>query len=188
MNASAPGKPTTRERLTRAALELFQMRGYHAVGVSEILARAGAPKGSLYHHFPGGKAALAEASIDWLSQEIAGHFQRAAQLDLSPAALIEGLFDGTADWVESRGYASGTLLAVMAQEVVPQDEALTECLRTAHETIIAALAEALSASGADPALAAPLLAMLDGSVAQARAARSTEPFTAAKTAALRLVA
>ncbi len=53
---------TSKERLIAAATEHFRKRGYHGVGLTEVLVSAGVPKGSLYHHFPGGKADLAIAS------------------------------------------------------------------------------------------------------------------------------
>jgi TetR/AcrR family transcriptional regulator, lmrAB and yxaGH operons repressor len=58
-------EPNTRDRLITAAATLFRRRGYHATGLAEILAEAGVPKGSLYHHFPDGKADLAKAAADW---------------------------------------------------------------------------------------------------------------------------
>lgn len=180
-------KRPTPERLTRAALELFQMRGYHAVGVAEILARAGCPKGSLYHHFPGGKAALAEAAIDWLTAEMVAHFEEAAAKKVPAAKQVGLLYAQTAEWVAGTGYASGALLAVMAQEVVPQEPELSEKLGDAYASAITAFAEALGAGGADPALAGPLLAMLDGALAQARAGQSPAPIQTARKAALRLV-
>ncbi len=64
-------EPTTREKLTLAAAELFRRQGYHATGVAEVLALAGVPKGSLYHHFPDGKADLARAAADWTADLIA---------------------------------------------------------------------------------------------------------------------
>ena len=62
-------KPTvpTRERLAREAALLFQRKGYHGTGTAEIVAAAGVPKGSLYHHFPNGKADLAVAAARWSS-------------------------------------------------------------------------------------------------------------------------
>ena len=48
-----------RERLLEEALLLFRRHGYHGVGVSDILTAAALPKGSLYHHFPGGKDQIA---------------------------------------------------------------------------------------------------------------------------------
>ncbi len=50
---------TTRDKLAWAAAKLFQEKGFHGVGLNEILASAGLPKGSLYHHFPNGKVDLA---------------------------------------------------------------------------------------------------------------------------------
>ena len=58
---------TTKDRLILAAAELFRSRGYHGVGLNEILEKANAPKGSLYHHFPDGKSDLALAAADWAS-------------------------------------------------------------------------------------------------------------------------
>ena len=55
----------TRARLVTEAALLFRHRGYHATGLAEILAATKLPKGSLYHHFPDGKAGLAMAAADW---------------------------------------------------------------------------------------------------------------------------
>lgn len=56
-------KPSSRTLLTRAALKLFRRHGYAGVGISEILAETGLPKGSLYHHFPQGKKQLAQEAV-----------------------------------------------------------------------------------------------------------------------------
>ncbi|MEM7631198.1 MAG: helix-turn-helix domain-containing protein [Pseudomonadota bacterium] len=60
----------TKDRLIRAAADLFRTRGYHGVGVADVLAAAHAPKGSLYHHFPDGKSDLALAAATWASDEM----------------------------------------------------------------------------------------------------------------------
>ncbi len=62
--------PTTRDRLITTAALLFRQKGYHATGLSEILAAAQVPKGSLYHHFPDGKSDLARAAADWTADQI----------------------------------------------------------------------------------------------------------------------
>ncbi len=61
---------STRIKLATEASYLFQQKGYHGVGLSEILSHAGVPKGSLYHHFPNGKADLALAAADVASTEV----------------------------------------------------------------------------------------------------------------------
>lgn len=58
----------TRTRLVISAAMLFRKKGYHGTGVAEILAKAKAPKGSLYHHFPNGKPDLAIAAADWATE------------------------------------------------------------------------------------------------------------------------
>jgi TetR/AcrR family transcriptional repressor of lmrAB and yxaGH operons len=59
--------PSTRDRLIRSAATIFRDKGYHGTGLAEILADAGVPKGSLYHHFPNGKSDLAIAAADLVS-------------------------------------------------------------------------------------------------------------------------
>src|SRR6478672_9345993 len=49
---------TTRERIVESSAELFRRQGYNATAIKQIVASAGAPFGSLYHFFPGGKAEL----------------------------------------------------------------------------------------------------------------------------------
>ncbi|MFM7333657.1 MAG: TetR/AcrR family transcriptional regulator [Tabrizicola sp.] len=63
-------EPSTRDRLIQSATRLFRQRGYEGAGLTEILTEAGVPKGSLYHHFPDGKADLACAAADWTASEI----------------------------------------------------------------------------------------------------------------------
>ncbi|MEL6618076.1 MAG: TetR/AcrR family transcriptional regulator [Pseudomonadota bacterium] len=60
----------TKDRLILSAATLFRTRGYHGVGLADLLAEAKAPKGSLYHHFPNGKSDLAMAAATWASDEM----------------------------------------------------------------------------------------------------------------------
>jgi AcrR family transcriptional regulator len=53
----------TRDRIVTATSELFRTRGYHGTSLKHVTAASGAPIGSVYHFFPGGKVALAEAVI-----------------------------------------------------------------------------------------------------------------------------
>ena len=52
-----PSQPT-RERILDTTAELFQRYGYTGTGLKQIVANANAPFGSIYHHFPDGKAQL----------------------------------------------------------------------------------------------------------------------------------
>src|SRR5262249_42685923 len=48
----------TRTRMIENTARLLQHRGYHGTSLSDILEQSGAPRGSLYFHFPGGKDQL----------------------------------------------------------------------------------------------------------------------------------
>src|SRR3954454_21218278 len=49
-----------RERMIESAVVLFRERGVHGTSFADVLEHSGAPRGSLYHWFPAGKAQLAE--------------------------------------------------------------------------------------------------------------------------------
>ena len=92
----------TKDRLIRAAADLFRTRGYHGVGLADVLANARAPKGSLYHHFPNGKSDLALAAATWASDEmlrlIAASFDSADTFEAGATTLcykLAKLFDIT---------------------------------------------------------------------------------------------
>src|SRR3954468_19818041 len=63
--------PATKDRLLDASGELFRRQGFAGTGIKQILAQAGAPFGSLYHHFPGGKDELAAETIKRAGEEYA---------------------------------------------------------------------------------------------------------------------
>ena len=54
-----PERPA-REAMLDSAITLFRERGVAATSLRDVVAHSGAPRGSIYHHFPGGKAQLAE--------------------------------------------------------------------------------------------------------------------------------
>ena len=57
-------------RWVDTAALLFRRQGYAATGVNQILAAAQVNAGSLYHHFPDGKQALAAAVVDTVGGDI----------------------------------------------------------------------------------------------------------------------
>lgn len=64
---------SAREKILTAAARLFQLKGYSATGLSEIIAESGSPKGSLYYYFPKGKLQLAIESVEYAGGIINGH-------------------------------------------------------------------------------------------------------------------
>jgi TetR/AcrR family transcriptional regulator, lmrAB and yxaGH operons repressor len=77
----------TRSRILQAAYRLLRKRGYHASGLTDILELAQAPKGSMYHHFPGGKEELGVAVVEIITNDLLAIFS--APLQNSTAMLLK---------------------------------------------------------------------------------------------------
>ena len=63
-------KTNTKDIFIDTASSLFANQGYHATGISEILKKSNAPKGSLYYYFPQGKEQLAQEALQKTAEKI----------------------------------------------------------------------------------------------------------------------
>ena len=66
----------SRARMVKSAATLIASRGVNATSFSDVLGDSGAPRGSIYHHFPDGKEQLAQSAIQWTSERVIA-YQRA---------------------------------------------------------------------------------------------------------------
>src|SRR6185295_14570927 len=57
-----------RARMVAGAVRLLATRGLEGTSFAEILALTDTPRGSVYHHFPGGKSELVHAGLDLASE------------------------------------------------------------------------------------------------------------------------
>lgn len=64
MKQLSPKAQVTREKILKAANDLFYLQGYNATGLDRIIAEAGVAKGNFYHHFKN-KEELATAVLEW---------------------------------------------------------------------------------------------------------------------------
>src|SRR5450755_2273464 len=76
----------SRERMVRSAAALISSRGVSATSFSEVVSDSGAPRGSIYHHFPDGKRQLAAEAIGWTSQRVLAHLRAGAET--TPEAVL----------------------------------------------------------------------------------------------------
>src|SRR2546423_11022756 len=81
----------SRASMVRSAASLIRTRGVNATSFSEVLADSGAPRGSIYYHFPKGKEQLAEDAIRWTSERVLAH-QRTCRAT-TPAGVLGCFID-----------------------------------------------------------------------------------------------
>ena len=72
--------------MIETAFELFRCRGYHDTAFSDVVEQSGAPRGSIYFHFPGGKRELARETIAMAGDEIEEMVDQAARQAHDPDA------------------------------------------------------------------------------------------------------
>jgi TetR/AcrR family transcriptional regulator, lmrAB and yxaGH operons repressor len=80
----------TRSRILQAAYRLLRKRGYHASGLTDILELAQAPKGSMYHHFPGGKEELGVAVVEIIIHDLLAIFSAPKQSSTAMVLKVAG--------------------------------------------------------------------------------------------------
>jgi AcrR family transcriptional regulator len=164
--------------MVRGATQLLRERGYTGTGFREVIERTGAPRGSIYHHFPGGKAQLAREAVDY-----AGEVARAA-IDNSlaagdPVGALRAFVElWRTDFVRSGGRAGCPIVAV-AVEAHDEAPELLEAADGAFERWQVAFAASLRRAGVPRARAARLAALVvagvEGAIVLSRAKRDPQP-------------
>jgi TetR/AcrR family transcriptional repressor of lmrAB and yxaGH operons len=166
-----------------AALELFGRRGYHATAFSDVVEASGAPRGSIYFHFPGGKEELARAVALAAEEEIIGLCDAAAAVADSPGAYVQALATVVGDRLETSGYERGCAVATMVLELAPHVEAVQEVFRDCFARWRDVMAGHLAGWGMKPEqahdAAVMIMSTLEGALLISRAMRSTDPLRAA---------
>jgi AcrR family transcriptional regulator len=177
-----PRRTDTRARMIHAAAELFRQRGYHATTFSDVVRDSGAPRGSTYFHFPGGKAELAREAIARAGDELEEMVDEAARHAEDPGSLVRALAQIFASRFERSGYQSGCPIATMVLDLAPRDEEFSAEFHGVFARWRAALVTRFEPLGIAPGRAAALadltISALEGALLLSRAARSTEPFKA----------
>ena len=178
-----PRRSDSRVRMIQAAVELFRRKGYHATAFSDVVRESGAPRGSIYFHFPGGKEELAEAAIAAGGDEIVEITERAAAGAADPGGLIRALADFGGERLRASGYRSGCAIATMVLELAPDNESLRAGFEKALSRWQLALRDALAPWGFDEdrasAWATLIMATLEGTLILSRAALSLDPLSQA---------
>jgi TetR/AcrR family transcriptional repressor of lmrAB and yxaGH operons len=182
----AAQRSDAKQRMVQAARQLIRERGYHATAISDVLERSGAPRGSVYFHFPGGKPQLAAEAADAHAHEQVQYIDRAAEQADSAEGLVEVYLDLAREGMVDSDYTRGCGIAPLVTEAAHREsEEVGGASRRGFSVIIDRLAFHFVEFGLDTAsarlLADALLAGVEGALVTARAQRSPAPFDALRT-------
>ena len=166
-----------RDRMIRSAAALFRRNGIEGTSFSDVLEHSKAPRGSIYHHFPQGKAQLAEETTRWAGDFIAAGLTAALDSD-DPGAAIARFGSFWLGVLRDSDYADGCPIMAAALEgdrmAGARDAAGAAFARWETE-----IAEAVERHGLPPerarSIAVLVIAATEGAIVLSRAQRSTEP-------------
>src|SRR5882724_10426272 len=102
-----------RARMVRSAGLLFASRGHSATGLRDVVAHSATPRGSIYHHFPDGKAELARATMRQAADVAAAPFEGGGD---DPVAALHTCLDGWRRALETSGFRAGSAIVAIAVE------------------------------------------------------------------------
>lgn len=168
-----------RDAIIGIAARLFRKQGYAATGLNQIVQDSGAPKGSLYHYFPAGKEAIGAAAVAWAADRVEQTLVELASKASGPGDLLRGYARLMAGWMSESSFSDGCPIATILLESAPKSEAIRQAGDAALTRWAVVLCEAL-ATAQVPApramrLAHTAIAMLEGSLIQARVQMRPEP-------------
>ncbi|TVS17775.1 MAG: TetR/AcrR family transcriptional regulator [Gammaproteobacteria bacterium] len=168
-----------RQPVIDASVTLFRRRGYAATGLNDIVEASGAPKGSLYHYFPGGKASIAVAAVEEAGRRVCETLRELAGGKGSAGTLIRAHAELLARWMASSGFKDGCPITTVLLELAPANRAVAEAGRKAYADRLAILRDRLVADGHSEDRAQRLASLctsaLQGALIESRVQRSGKP-------------
>ncbi|MDQ0113837.1 TetR/AcrR family transcriptional regulator [Paenibacillus harenae] len=170
---------SARERFIEATTRLIEMHGYHGTGLNQIIKEGGAPRGSLYHHFPNGKEELVSEAIDKLGQGVADQTRKILDSANSLSDGVYSIFLYLSKKFDDSDCVIAGSIASVALETSHISEKLRETCKRTYDSWRSAYEEMLLESGFSASRAAQIstfiTASIDGAIILCRINRSSEP-------------
>jgi AcrR family transcriptional regulator len=162
-----------------SAVHLLRRHGYNGTGFREVVAHSGAPRGSIYHHFPGGKAQMGAEAVTAAAKYIDGLMGRGRP----GGDFVQG-FERFWGWwtgeVEADGFQAGCPVLAVAAESHPEAPELAAATGAAFSRWRSTLQGALRNAGVNDdeeaeRLADLIVAAFEGATVMSRASGDRGP-------------
>lgn len=168
-----------REKILITMARLIEKQGYHATGLNEIIGESGAPKGSLYYYFPGGKEQIGAEAILESGRIIAGRLRGLLQGDLKPSEAIYNFLMLMAKNIEEMGFSMGSPLTTASVETAMTSEMINQACQEAFELILSVFREKFLEAGFSVTEASELslyvTTVVEGGILMSRTYHRAEP-------------
>ena len=157
--------------MIRGAADLLARRGLGGTSFREVLQRTSAPRGSVYHHFPGGKHELVAAAVNHIGDSLTAIID--AQVGRAAEDVVATVAAAMRHPLASSDFAAGCAVAAVTVDAASEFPGLTGVAGGVFRAWQDHLATALHAGGvARPradTLAVTVIAALEGAIILSRA-------------------
>jgi AcrR family transcriptional regulator len=172
----------SRERMIHAAETLLRESGLSGAGIKQLVARSGAPVGSVYHFFPGGKMQIVTETLHLHSGKAVQLFQRAFGDTAVPLPKrLRALFQMAAKGFEAAGADKGCAIGCVTLDLRASDDSLRRVCDASFEEWVDEIASHMPWPDAETrrSFATMVVISLEGAFVLARARHNGDAFTTA---------
>ena len=161
-----------------SAAVLLRERGVAGVTVDAVLAHSEAPRGSVYHHFPGGRDEILLAALDQAGEFISAKLDRAIA-DGDPRGAVRSFVRFWKRALTDSDYRAGCPAAAVVVDGRQDVPAVAETVRGIFDRWHRDLTALLVSDGHNPdragRLATLILAAIEGAIVLCRSAGDVHP-------------
>lgn len=181
MKAAGTKGAATRQRMLDTGIELMRRSGLAGAGINELVAASGAPKGSVYHFFPGGKLQLVGEALALYAERVRVVIADALASADTPAGRVRALFAAVAARLEDGRFTRSCAAGAVALDLDDELEGLHAAIAATFDDWIALIADGIGIADRKRArsFAGLALTAIEGAYVRGRAERSTAPFVEA---------
>jgi len=168
----------TREKLIEAAITLMRRSGLSGAGINEIVRESGAPKGSVYHFFPGGKQQIVKEGLTQYSERVAAFIDSTLSGKRKPGEKVKALFNAFAERIELGEFRHSCPVGTVCLDLDSELEGLRFVVATAFDQYVDAIEAHFPFQDRRRAksFAGLLLTAIEGAYIRGRADGSSMPF------------
>jgi AcrR family transcriptional regulator len=167
----------SRNRMIQSAALLFRENGYSGTGFRDVIEHSGAPRGSIYHHFPAGKEQLAADTVSWAAAVIERRIARAAQ-QRDPLVALGTFVDAWREVLEDSNFRAGCPIVAVAAEAdagATATAAAADAFAGWQDLVARTLLDAGVGRTDARRLATLVVAAIEGAILMCRARRDIRP-------------
>lgn len=168
--------------MIRAAETLLRESGLAGAGIKQLVARSGAPVGSVYHFFPGGKTQIVTETLQVHSGKAVTLFEHAFRDAAVPLpARLRALFRMAADRFEAAGADKSCAIACVTLDLRASDDALRQVCHASFNEWVDEITSHMPWSDVETrrSFATMIVVTLEGAFILARAEKSGDAFRTA---------